>query len=425
MTQQKLQLISEWIKDATQKPNADENIHLIIELAVKTLTEERINELVATGQLVPPSQTGGQPKVDLSTPDDKKQGIVVDFTKQEIKQMPNNFKKVYKKDGRNIYAHEHKSGKNTFTWEIRYRRNGYDISVCGKTIEIVKKKFLEKLQHNPNPKGDNVDTIPNTFHSFATYYFENYRSKKVASETYKKDLYRYKRYLQPYFKETPIPKITLAQCQKLINNVVEQGKGKTADELFSLMNVIFQYAKDNHIITQSPNDAVFLPKYQSENGVALTKAEEKEFLAKLKGSKFETCLAIALYTGIRPNEYTSVEIDEKKQFIVAKNSKLKNKRNGEIVYKKIPISPMLRPFIEANPNPTMYTAKYLRKFFKEMMSNHILYDLRTTFYTRCKECHVEEYALKAFMGHSLKSVDRAYTDLSDEYLIAEGNKLCY
>ena len=135
--------------------------------------------------------------------------------------------------------------------------------------------------------------------------------------------------------------------------------------------------------------------------------------------------AIALYTGIRPNEYTSVEIDENRQFIIAKNSKLKNKRNGEIVYKKIPISPMLRPYIDANPNPKLYTAKYLRKFYNQIIDGHILYDLRTTFYSRCKECHIEEYALKAFMGHSLKSVDRAYTDLSDEYLIAEGNKLNY
>ena len=194
-----------------------------------------------------------------------------------------------------------------------------------------------------------------TFHAFASYYFENYRKRKVAAETYQNDFYRYKKYLQPFFKETPFVKITLAQCQRLINTVVEQGKGKTADELHSIMNGIFEYAKNNHIIQHNPNDAVFLPKYQSENGVALTKAEEKQFLAKLKGSKFETCFAIALYTGIRPNEYTSVEIDENRQFIIAKNSKLKNKRNGEIVYKKIPHFPNVAPLHRRKPKPqTVY-----------------------------------------------------------------------
>ena len=423
MNYKELQKLNEIIENLKSYPNADENIQFVLDLADNSVKKETLDRLISSGRLIPVSQE--QPKAEHTALSDKKQGICVNFNQQEMKQMPNNFKKIYRKDGRDIYAHEHKSGKDTITWEIRYRRKGYDISVCGKTIEIAKRRFLEKLKENPQPKNTNPNYIPTTFHAFATYYFENYRIKKVAAETYKKDLYRYTKYLQTYFQETPLNRITLAQCQKLINDVVEQGKGKTADELFSIMNGIFQYAKDNHIIQQSPNDAVFLPKYQSENGVALTKEEEKQFLTKLQGSKFETCFAIALYTGIRPNEYTSVEIDEKQQFIVAKNSKLKNKRNGEIVYKKIPISPMLRPYINANPNPTMYTAKYLRKFYNELIANHILYDLRTTFYSRCKECHVEEYALKAFMGHSLKSVDRAYTDLSDEYLISQANKIRY
>ena len=418
MNYKKLQKLNEIIDKLKALPNADENIRFVLELADESVKAETLENLIENGKI-------GSSQDERVIRQEKKQGICINFTEQERKQMPNNFKKVYKKDGRTIYAHEHKSGKETVTWEIRYRRNGYNISVCGKTIEIVKKKFLEKLKVGPTPNNGMENSVPTAFHSFATYYFENYRKKKVVAETYKKDLSRYNKYLQTYFKEQPIVKITLAQCQKLINDIVEQGKGKTADEVYSLMNVIFQYAKDNHIITQSPSDAVFLPKHESQNGVALTKEEEKEFLHKLKGSKFELCFAIALYTGIRPNEYTSVEIDTQKQFIIAKNSKLKKKRDGEIVYKKIPITPMLRPYIENSPNVTMYTAKYLRKYYSDFIENHILYDLRTTFYSRCKECHVEEYALKAFMGHSLKSVDKAYTDLSDEYLLKEGQKVCY
>ena len=425
MNYKQLQKLNEIIENLKSHPNSDENIQFILDLADNSVQTQTLKTLINAGKLVPPTQTDGQPKVESSTLNDKKQGVVVDFTKQEIQTMPNKIKTIYKKEGYTIRAQQIKCGQNNYTWLIRNRRDGYNFSVCGKTLAIVKQRFLEKLQILPNPNDADGYYVPTTFHAFATYYFENYRKRKVAAETYQNDFYRYKKYLQPFFKETPLVKITLAQCQRLINTVVEQGKGKTADELHSIMNGIFEYAKNNHIIQHNPNDAVFLPKYQSENGVALTKAEEKQFLAKLKGSKFETCFAIALYTGIRPNEYTSVEIDENRQFIIAKNSKLKNKRNGEIVYKKIPISPMLRPYIDANPNPKLYTAKYLRKFYNQIIDGHILYDLRTTFYSRCKECHIEEYALKAFMGHSLKSVDRAYTDLSDEYLIAEGNKLNY
>ena len=422
MNYKQLQKLNEIIENLKSHPNFDENIQFVLDLADNSVQKEALKNLINQEKLVLLEE---QPKVEHSTPNDKKQGIIVDFTKQEILQMPNNFKKVYKKDGRNIYAHEHKSGKDTFTWEIRYRRNGYDISVCGKTLEIVKKKFLEKLKINPFPKNGNPNYLPTTFHSFANYYFENYRIKKVGVETYKKDLTRYKKYLEPYFKETPLVKITLAQCQKRIDDIVEQGKGKTADEIFFLMNGIFKYAKNNHIIQNSPSDAVFRVQHEKASGSALTKAEEQQLLSSLKGSKFQICFAIALYTGLRPNEYQSIEIDQDKGFIIAKNSKQKKKRNDETVYKKIPITPMLRPYVEANPKPYIYTPKHLRKILHSVLPNHILYDLRTTFYSRCKECGVEEPAYKSFMGHSLKAVDKAYTDLSDEYLISQGNKLVY
>ena len=196
MTYKELQKLNEIIETLKATPNADENIQFVLDLADNSMKKETLERLISSGRLIPVSQE--QPKaveIEISALSDKKQGICVNFNQQEMRQMPNNFKKVYKKDGRNIYAHAHKSGKDTFTWEIRYRRNGYDISVCGKTIEIVKKKFLEKLQDTPTPKNRNPNYIPNTFHSFATYYFENYRIKKVATETYKKDLYRYNKYL--------------------------------------------------------------------------------------------------------------------------------------------------------------------------------------------------------------------------------------
>ncbi len=164
--------------------------------------------------------------------------------------------------------------------------------------------------------------------------------------------------------------------------------------------------------------------HERTNGVALTKEVEHKLLLGVRGTNYEICFAIALYTGIRPNEYESIELTPEKDFIVAKNSKQKVKRN-EIVYKKSPVSPMLKPYIDGNPEPKMLTAKYLRKIMRKILPEHILYDLRTTFYSRCKECGVEETAYKAFMGHSLKSVDKAYTDLPDEYLIREAQKLLY
>ena len=130
--------------------------------------------------------------------------------------------------------------------------------------------------------------------------------------------------------------------------------------------------------------------------------------------------AIVLYTGMRPNEYETAKRDG--DFIVCKNSK---RKNGKIEYKRIPITPMLEPFIKDNTKIHFYCVNVFRKKFSEILPNHIPYDLRTTFYTRCEECGVADVAKKLFVGHSLGELANAYTDLPDEFLLKEGNKLKY
>ena len=123
------------------------------------------------------------------------------------------------------------------------------------------------------------------------------------------------------------------------------------------------------------------------------------------------------HTGLRPNEWKTAEIDG--DFIIAVNSKRKHKRTE---YKKIPIIKSLRPYL-VNGIPKVYNKEVLRRAYKEILPEHKIYDLRTTFYTRCKEFGVSEHALSEFMGHSLGAIGNAYPSLSEEYLINESKKL--
>lgn len=115
--------------------------------------------------------------------------------------------------------------------------------------------------------------------------------------------------------------------------------------------------------------------------------------------------AIALYTGMRPNEFYSAHLEG--NIITAINSKRKN------VY-----------LIDVD-KIEFCSLRILRNRFNKLFHNHKLYDLRTTFYTRCQECNVSPVARDEFVGHSLGQLGNTYTDLSTEFLIREANKLNY
>ena len=388
-------------------PNSDEHIGYVLKLAEESATNEKLQNLIEKNNVAIKSDVKEERLDDI---------LELKFTNKEINQMPKAFRKEFRVDGCTARIRKKPSGKSGYIYEIRYRRNGYDIGVSNKILEEAKRLFIEALKTAKISKK--ITGVPKTFHSFSMYYFENFRIKKVTEKTYKTDLNRYKRYLQPYFEELPLIKITPKDCQDLIDELEEEGKGKTAVELFALLSVIFKMAIFHRLIEYNPLDIVMHTKHESQHGVALTKEEEKKLLMNTSDAILRNALALGLYTGMRPNEYKTAKIEGR--FIVAVNSK---RKNGKVEYKKIPITKMLKPYLKDGIN--VPTEKRLRAAIRAVLPDHKLYDLRTTFYTRCTECGVAEPAIKEFVGHSLGQLGNAYTDLSDEYLLVEGAKLLY
>lgn len=304
-----------------------------------------------------------------------------------------------------------------------YDRNGRTYAY-GKTPDEVAEKLRLYLRHGtPKKKKAALATyngIPATFNAFSEYYFENFRKKTVCAKTFTVDRRRYDRYLKPYFGERMIKRITPKDCQTLIERIEKEGKGKTADEIYSLLSVILKMAIKHGVIERNPLDVVLHIRHERKHGTALTKEEESKLKAALCGTPYCSAFMLALYTGLRPNELTTARIEN--GFIIAVNSKRKTRK---VEYKKIPISKLLAPYIVGEEPPIIPNLDLMRRTVKAILPNHILYDLRTTFYSRLKECNVSQYAISEFMGHSLGAIGNAYTDLSDEFLIKEMKKLDY
>ena len=332
--------------------------------------------------------------------------------------MPKSFKNTFKVEGQYIHYRKRKLDKNSCSYEARYRRHGYNISVSATTLEALKKRFIEVLQATELSSA--VPNVPTTFNEFAMYYFENFRKRKVSKATLRNDLYRYKLHLLPRFGSIQLNKITPAQCQTLIDELADSGKTKSMEEVYSLLNVIFKMAMAHNILKTNPLAIVVKEVHTYKHGKALSKDEEKQLLTYFEGTPYYLQFVVALYTGMRPNEYKTARIEG--EFIVAVNSKRKTKK---VEYKKIPISPMLAPYLVGVDELNFYVLNRLREKMHEVLPNHRLYDLRTTFYTRCQECGIAEVAIKKFVGHTLGVLADTYTDLSDEFLLKEGAKFKY
>lgn len=291
--------------------------------------------------------------------------------------------------------------------------------------------IVSMLSSNKNTKS--IDRNQTSFGDFAEYYFDKFRWQQVSGDTRRSDISRYKNHVVPALGEMIISDIMPEHVQNIMDGLTEHQK--TAHEVFTLINVIMKAAIKHNIIVHNPCDIVLLQSYESEHGVALTKDEERQLLAATSGTPYQRMFAVILYTGLRPNEYRTAKFDG--SFIVAKNSKQKDRREHK---KKIPITPMLLPYVSDMTADEIrqfkfYNVNRLREKFKSILPDHKLYDTRTTFYTRCKMCGVAPPARTAFMGHSADNdelephssnkVDRAYTDLPDEYLLQEGQKFVY
>lgn len=349
-----------------------------------------------------------------------KNGIFLNLNQKEnseLKIEPKTYKKTLKIKNCDVHLRTRRCG-NGLTYELRYRKDGFNINASSTDKQKAIKKFTEKLELAM--VISTFPSVPATFHEFAMYYFENFRKRKVKPKTFENDLYRYNNHLKPVFGSIPIKKIMPAQCQSLIDSYLIKGQSKTADEVYSLLNVIIKMAIAHGLTERNPLAIIVKERHRRQHGTALTKDEEKFLLEKTAGTRYQLLFAVALYTGLRPNEYYTAQI--KGNFIIAVNSKRKTK-NTE--YKRIPITPMLQPYLNKVTELQFPRLEYMRDKIKAILPHHKLYDLRTTFYTRCQECGVAEVARNEFVGHSLGVLGDTYTDLSDEFLLKEGKKLNY
>lgn len=401
MTYEQLQQITDILKDIPDSDKRDRAVQLMLQSAADTITCDVVGELI-----------------DARDKGKKTSSAKIKFTKKEVESMSKTFKREFIANGMAAHIIERPSGKRGVVYEIRYRRNGYNITVSNKHLKTAKALFIEATHNLPPP-----DATVKTKLSFGAVTDEwlRYKRGKVAKDTWKGYESQVRRFIPQKLKDRPIRDIRTSDIDELMNSLDSPRK---YEDMRTIFNSIFKYAMSSGIVTYNPVDMIPFRRAERENRDRLTDAQIATFLRNLRKPEFDRTrnFAYAMYFfGLRP-----CEIDDEARFengfLICRNRK---RKNGKKAYKKIPVPRQAVGLIDFDSplkSPLSYD-RTLDIMKKALPEGTIPYQLRHTFASLCDE-KVKREVVELWMGDSPERlVGKTYIHYSDEFMRGEMDKV--
>lgn len=411
MNQELLKEIAGYIKEMATTPTADEDILMVLKMANSFITEETIQNLIDAGEL----------KLEEENSQAESLGSeIITFTKGEITKMDKTFKKHFILNGYIAHVTKRQSGKKGFYYQIRYRRNGYNVEASSVNLQEAKRKFLEKTK--PENIGKYLVKKMKSGFNLLEEIFEEWHAYKKGTVVDKEHL-RFKvnfMALPEELRQKPITQIRTVD----IDTVMKDVKPRKYEELRTLFNGIFKYAVASGIIQHNPVALIKFKRAERQTRDALPKDEIIAFLERIKQPKYDEirqAMYLLYFFGLRPCE---VDNDAHKEgnFLIARNRK---RKNGKIEYKKIPIPMQAQGLIDWNKPLTFQTqSKYAQdELIKDLLGGKTGYYLRHTFSTVCQQ-YVRPDIVDIWMGDSpQRLVGKVYTHFPDEFMLEQMQKV--
>ena len=166
--------------------------------------------------------------------------------------MPKTFKKEFITNGLAAHVLKRKKRKNAISFEIRYRRNGYNICVAASTIETAKEKFIqatlpENIEKYRKKHISANKTAEKTIKSVGLEWLKS-KDGKVDPRTLKDYQMNCETRIFPIIGDLPISNIRTGNITEIINNA----KGRVIETLQTIFKGIMKYAMANGDITFNP-----------------------------------------------------------------------------------------------------------------------------------------------------------------------------
>ena len=345
----------------------------------------------------------------------------IKFTKQEVANMAETFKKEFIANGLVARIIKKQSGKNTFLYEIRYRRNGYNICTSSTDLAEAKKKFLHMTTPNEIIKYQ-VKKIKSGYNLFHEIFDEwiIYKQDTITPKALRERVNNFNQ-LPEFIKNTPISYIRTADISACLKNLSPRKK----EDIRSLFNMLFNYSIASGIISHNPVTLIPFVRAERINREPLTKNECVEFLKNVMTDKYKEIrqpLLLYYFFGIRPCEIDH-ETRREGDFLFCRNRK---RKNGKIEYKKIPIPKQAHKYIEWNKSffPLVSHNPFYKRT-KILLNGKTAYNFRHTFSSICQE-NVRQEIVDIWIGDSpTRLIGKVYTHFPDDFMKSEMNKVIF
>lgn len=373
------------------------------------------------------------------------------------RRLPNGFGSITELKGRNL--------RNPFWARVCVGKSAY-----GKPIlKSLKPKayfrtyndaYAALCEYNKNPYDlDNDMTIYELYDKWTDVYLKN------ASDTYARTISSAWAYCSSVYdmRAKDLRARHIKGCMEYGYRIETRGEHKgekvypsatTKTKIKSLFNIMLDYALEYEIVdrnysrTFDVSDDIVKEASQSKRGhIPFTDSELKILWDHVNSVKFADWVIIQCYMGWRPQELATLRLDEVNLDKWYMQAGMKTDAGKQRI---VPIHSKIRELVKQNYDFALSIGseylfndkgqthagswavtydKYANRFKKvidqlQLNPDHRAHDPRNTFITNAKKVKMDEYAIKAMVGHSIQDITESTYTLRDlEWLRKDIEKL--
>lgn len=330
--------------------------------------------------------------------------------------------------------------------------NGKRYEVYAATKKELNEKIIDKKA--ALKRGEVVIESTMRLTDWANMCVDTYKTN-IGDETLRNYKYTLNKHILDEIGNKRIKDVKAITCQEVMNKCEGMSK-RTINEVYQMLNFIFQKAVDNDLINKNPAKNITRPAGTKEERRSLTKKEEAFFLSAVKQHPHGLYFMLMYGCGCRPTEAANIE-GRDISYVNGKPLLHIRGTKSKAADRYVPIPPEVMEMIPARPEPfkklcltaagqpfcqrsrqrawssltrIMNIEMGCRVYRNELMPPFPLddslcpYCLRHTYCTNLQKRGVDIRTAQKLMGHSdIRMTANIYTHVMKEQIVDDYDKI--